>query len=30
MQIKTTDGDRSVASQAVGGTALGLAIPGAL
>lgn len=30
MQIKTADGDRSVASQAVGGTALGLAIPGTL
>lgn len=30
MHIKTTDGDRNVASQAVGGTALGLAIPGTL
>ena len=30
MQIKTDDGHKSVASQAVGGTALGLAIPGTL
>lgn len=30
MQIKTADGERNVASQALGGTALGLAIPGAL
>lgn len=30
MQIKTTDGDKNVASQAVGGSALGLAIPGTL
>ena len=30
MQIKTSDGDKSVASKALGGTALGLAIPGTL
>lgn len=30
MQIKTADGERNVASQGVGGTALGLAIPGTL
>ena len=30
MQIKTPDGERNVASQAVAGTALGLAIPGTL
>lgn len=30
MHIKTADGDRNVASQGVGGTALGLAIPGTL
>lgn len=30
MHIKTTEGERNVASQAVGGTALGLAIPGTL
>ena len=30
MQIKTDDGHKSVASQAVGGAALGLAIPGTL
>ena len=30
MQIKTADGERNVASQAVAGTALGLAIPGTL
>lgn len=30
MQIKTPEGERNVASQAVAGTALGLAIPGTL
>lgn len=30
MQIKTADGERNVASQGVGGAALGLAIPGTL
>lgn len=30
MQIKTADGERNVASKALGGTALGLAIPGTL
>ena len=30
MHIKTAEGDRNVASQGVGGTALGLAIPGTL
>ena len=30
MHIKTADGDRNVASQGVGGAALGLAIPGTL
>lgn len=30
MQIKTTEGDKSVASKALGATALGLAIPGTL
>lgn len=30
MHIKTADGERNVASQGVGGTALGLAIPGTL
>ena len=30
MHIKTEDGAKNVASQAVGGTALGLAIPGTL
>ena len=30
MQIKTADGERSVASKGLGGTALGLAIPGTI
>ena len=30
MQIKTADGERNVASKGLGGTALGLAIPGTL
>lgn len=30
MQIKTADGERNVASKALGGTALGLAIPGTI
>lgn len=30
MQIKTAEGERNVASKALGGTALGLAIPGTL
>ena len=30
MQIKTTEGEKNVASKALGGTALGLAIPGTL
>ena len=30
MQIKTADGEKNVASKALGGTALGLAIPGTL
>lgn len=30
MQIKTADGERNVSSKALGGTALGLAIPGTL
>lgn len=30
MQIKTQEGEKNVASQALAGTALGLAIPGTL